>query len=163
MKDIDAENFKADIVSPSGVAQVLKPVEDKGQAEVQKEVMATEVKKTRSRAKPTEESTMEYIPRTEKSIKIFRRINVAINGISFTNNEIGYEVIAGTREEALEESKALRESAIADIKELNALMKVQPVTQTTPAPATPAPATPAPAKAETPAPATPTPATIKDA
>ena len=146
MKDIDAENFKNS--TPPLTATAPTPP-----ASVPTEPTPTPEKKTRSRTKPTEESTIEYVPRTEKSVKIFRRINVAINGISFTNNEIGYEVIAGTREEALEESKALRESALADIKELNALMKVQPATQTM----TP----PAPAKVETPAPTQS--ATIKDA
>ena len=136
MKDIDAENFKADIVTPSGVAQEIKPVEDNGQAELQKEVMkeatTPEVKKPRSRTKPTEETTIETIPRTEKSIKIFRRINVGINNVAYTNNEIGYEVIAGTREEALEEAKALRVASLADIDELNKLMRVQPATQKVP-------------------------------
>lgn len=155
MKDIDAENFKADIVSPSGVAQEMKPVEDNGQAELQKEVMkeatAPETKKPRSRTKPTEESTIEYIPRSQKSVKVFRRINVPINGVAYTNNEVGYEVIADTREEALADSILLRENALADIRELNDIMKVKPVTQTTP---------PAVNNTPPPAPVTNTPATV---
>mgnify|MGYP001019789176 FL=1 len=71
---------------------------------------------------------MEYIPRTEKSVKIYRRINVAINGTSFTNNEVAYEIVAPTQEEAIAESITLRSFALTDIRELNQLMKVQPAT-----------------------------------
>lgn len=130
MKTIDAENFKDPIQPPSPTAETLNPTHSSITPDT------TEVKKTRTRKeKPLEESSTEYIPRSQKSVKVFRRINVAINGVSFTNNEIGYEIVADTREEALEEARALREASLADIRELNDLMKVKPATQTNPPPA----------------------------
>jgi hypothetical protein len=156
MKDVDTENFKdtPPLTATAPTPAPATPIDTTPSptAEALNPTTAPE-KKTRSRTKPTEESSIETIPRSQKSVKVFRRINVSINGVAYTNNEIGYEIIADTREEALEEAKALRESSIADIRELNDLMKVKPVTQTTPPasvpphtqhnPATPTPAVPA--------------------
>ena len=143
MKDIDAQNFTDQAKPGAIIAWEPNPV-----------TPIVPEKKTRSRAKPTEESTMEYIPRTEKSVKIYRRINVAINGTSFTNNEVAYEIVAPTQEEAIAESITLRSFALTDIRELNQLMKVQPATWTAPTPLPTMPAsqapTPAPVKAENP-------------
>lgn len=143
MKDIDAENFKTPVQDQSPTSEALNPnpvpVQPLEKLELDTSIqMVSEPKKTRTRKeKPTEESTIEYVPRSQKSVKVFRRINVSINGIPYTNNEIGYEIVADTREEALEEAKSLRENALADIRELNALMKVQPATQTAPTPVAP--------------------------
>ena len=149
-KEVDAENFPAP--TPTELAESGIKVEVAGGTETPVTVVATTVedpldaipqaptpnpepvvteeKPKRTRSKPT---TTEATQSTGiRGVTLKRRINLPIDGVQYSNNEFGFEVEAGTREEALAEYNELLKIVLSDSglvrnSQVDEMMKNRPV------------------------------------
>lgn len=148
-KEVDAENFPAPTptelanagikVEVAGgtttpvtvVTEVEDPLDAIPQAPTQPpEPAVTEEKPKRTRSKPT--ATEATQTTGIRSVTVKRRINLPIDGVQYSNNEFGFEVEAGTRDEALAEYFELLEIVLADAglvrkSQVDEMLKNRPV------------------------------------
>lgn len=148
-KEVDAENFPAP--TPTELANAGIKVEVAGGTTTPVTVVATiedpldaipqapaptaespvpEDKPKRSRSKPTPRPEFELTG--VRGVTLKRRINLPIDGVQYSNNEFGFEVEAGTRDEALAEYFELLEIVLADAglirkSQVDEMLKNRPV------------------------------------